>query len=262
MRVLLSGKPGAAARDGLPDRARVLFTNTGREMPQTLDFVAECGQRWGVDIVWLEYRYDNGPRAVRVDHTSASRAGEPFEILIRRKRYLPNPVARFCTAELKLRTARRWLVAQGWDHWTSALGIRADEPRRLGGKPDRQRWTNWYPLAQAGVARRDVARFWQAQPFDLALANVNGRTPLGNCDGCFLKSEAVLAALARDHPARHLWWEQMEALAAGFPQKRPGSVTFRKEYSRAGLRAFIERQGDWVFDVEDALCQADGGECL
>ena len=28
--------------------------NTGKEMPQTLDFVQECGERWGLAIVWLE----------------------------------------------------------------------------------------------------------------------------------------------------------------------------------------------------------------
>lgn len=37
-------------------RVEVTFQNTGREMPQTLDFVAEVGRRWGVLIAWLEYR--------------------------------------------------------------------------------------------------------------------------------------------------------------------------------------------------------------
>ncbi|WP_420585804.1 phosphoadenosine phosphosulfate reductase family protein [Ruegeria sp.] len=249
------------ANNGLPDRVRVIFTNTGREMPQTLDFVAECGARWGVDIVWLEYRYEDAPMAVRVDYASASRKGEPFAALIRRKRHLPNPAARFCTAELKVRTAKRWLVAQGWQHWVSALGIRADEPRRLNTAPDRQRWTTWYPLAAAGVSRHDVARFWAARPFDLALPNLNGRCWLGNCDGCFLKSEADLAALARDYPERHRWWEEMEALAARL-SNRPEGARFRKEYSRAGLRDFVDRQGDWIFETEGALCQASGGECL
>lgn len=33
------------ANGGLPDRAVVTFQNTGREMPQTLDFVQEVGER-------------------------------------------------------------------------------------------------------------------------------------------------------------------------------------------------------------------------
>ena len=39
------------ANGGLPERAVVSFQNTGREMPETLDFVQECGDRWGVRIV-------------------------------------------------------------------------------------------------------------------------------------------------------------------------------------------------------------------
>ena len=38
----------------LPQHLRVTFANTGKEMPQTLDFVRACGERWDVDIVWLE----------------------------------------------------------------------------------------------------------------------------------------------------------------------------------------------------------------
>ena len=91
------------ANAGIPeDRCVVSFQNTGREMPETLDFVQECGARWGVNIVWLEYRPD-APFFEVVSHNSASRAGEPFDALIDRKQYLPNKVTRFCTTELKVR---------------------------------------------------------------------------------------------------------------------------------------------------------------
>ncbi|WP_419738330.1 phosphoadenosine phosphosulfate reductase family protein [Ruegeria sp.] len=242
-----------------PDHVRVIFTNTGREREETLDFVATCGTRWGVEIVWLEYRYGNGPRAVEVDHATASQNGEPFEALIRRKRHLPNVAARYCTAELKVRTAKRWLVGQGWKNWTTALGIRADEQSRLKYDP-KERWQNWYPLAGAGIARRDVAAFWAAQPFDLALAGEDGRTPLGNCDGCFLKSEAVRAALARDDPDRFAWWIEMEALASRL-SNTPSGAYWRKDGSCAELADFVARQGDWIFETEGALCQAEAGEC-
>jgi hypothetical protein len=71
-------------------------------MPQTLDFVRDCGERWNVPIVWVEYAPDGEKqRKFRVvDHRTASRQGEPYEALLRERRYLPNPVTRFCTTQL------------------------------------------------------------------------------------------------------------------------------------------------------------------
>ena len=44
------------AYDGeLPDNFKVCFANTGKEMPETLDFVRDCQEKWGVDITWLEF---------------------------------------------------------------------------------------------------------------------------------------------------------------------------------------------------------------
>jgi len=249
------------ANGNLPERVQVTFQNTGREMPETLDFVQECGERWGVPIVWLEYRPEP-PGFEQVSHNSASRSGEPFEALIEKRRFLPNQQARFCTTELKVRTAKRYLRSLDWDYWTNCVGIRADEQRRL--KPEGvklgDRWTIWQPLAHANVSKHDVALFWRHQPFDLRLANINGGTPMGNCDGCFLKSEAHNAMLARDYPERAAWWEAMEARTRQLTSGT--SATFSKRYSRAELRRFVERQGSWIFDAEGALCQADDGECV
>lgn len=86
----------------LPEDVRVCFANTGKEMPATLDFVRDCGERWNVDIDWLEYSpYGEEQRKFRiVEHATASRNGEPYEALLRERKYLPNPVVRFCTTEL------------------------------------------------------------------------------------------------------------------------------------------------------------------
>ena len=248
------------ANGDLPDRVVVSFQNTGREMPETLDFVQECGDRWGVRIVWLEYRSAD-PRYEVVSHNSASRNGEPFEQLIRKRKFLPNRVARFCTAEMKVHCLARYLRGQKWERWTNAVGIRADEPRRLTGAAPKERYVKWHPLADAGVSRADVSEFWSRQPFNLRLPNVDGRTQLGNCDGCFLKSEAARAALARDYPERAKWWADMEALAQSV-SSRPNDARFREDGTWQQHIDFVQRQGDWIFDTEDALCQADDGECV
>lgn len=253
------------ANGDLPNRVRVTFQNTGREMPQTLDFVAEVGERWNVPIVWLEYRADS-PLYEVVNHNSASRAGEPFEAMIRKKQYLPNQQQRFCTTELKIRTAKRYLMSLGWLHWTNCVGFRADEPARLNRPDPPERWTVWHPLATAGVGRHHVAEFWNAQPFDLRLPNIGGNCWLGNCDGCFLKSEAHVAAFTREFPERAAWWERMEEIVSAASvakgRQRHDDGRFSRRYSRAELRDFMERQGDLALSTEGLLCQANDGECM
>jgi 3'-phosphoadenosine 5'-phosphosulfate sulfotransferase (PAPS reductase)/FAD synthetase len=122
------------ANGGLdPDRVQVVFSNTGREMPQTLDFVAECSHRWGIPITWVEYR--SGPAGQQfetVNHNSAARDGEPFAALVADKAFLPNQRFRICTQSLKVRPARDYLRSLGWERWTVAIGIRADEKHRHG----------------------------------------------------------------------------------------------------------------------------------
>lgn len=247
------------ANGDLPDRVEVAFQNTGREMPQTLDFVQRCSEEWAVPITWLEYTPE-APRFKVVDRGTASEDGEPFEALIRKRRFLPNQVARFCTAELKVHCSTRYARSLGWERWVKAVGIRADESRRIPKSQPKERFSLWHPLNDAGVSKRHVSEFWGKQSFDLELPTRNGATWLGNCDGCFLKSEANLAALARDYPDRHAWWERMEALARTLSTGSGG--TFRPNYTRSELREFVERQGDWIFNDEAYLCQADGGECI
>jgi len=237
------------ANGGLPDTARVVFSNTGREMPATLDFVQEVGQRWNVPITWLEYR-PTKPWFETVSHNSASRDGEPFAALIAKRKALPNQDQRFCSAELKTLTAKRYLVSIGWKRWASAIGFRADEPTRTPRIDNRI--TGWTPLRPANVTKADVARFWHRQPFDLRLPIIKGKTIGGNCDGCFLKSEEYLARLSVYHPARAAWWDQIEQTAGH---------TFSSRFSRAELRRSMERQPELKLSTVGYLCQADGGEC-
>jgi hypothetical protein len=170
----------------LPPEAVVCFANTGKEDEATLEFVRDCAVNWGVPITWLEY--------AEVDFTivtfeTASRNGEPFEALIRKRNYLPNPVTRFCTSELKIRPIGRYLLSLGMAETKteaenmSMIGMRADEQRRAAKIEDKSR----IPLVTAGITKEDVGAFWRKQSFDLGLPNNNGVTMHGNCDLCFLK---------------------------------------------------------------------------
>lgn len=244
------------ANGGLPMDAAVCFANTGKEEEATLRFVRDCGERWGVPIHWLEYRDDESGFAI-VGFDSASRHGEPFEALIRKRGYLPNPVTRNCTSELKIRTMHRFLRPLGWDAWDQCIGIRADEMRRVskirarGHSTETTRETMRMPLADAGVTVRDVGAFWDAQPFNLELPTINGRTLAGNCDLCFLKPAAQIQSLIAERPERAVWWAQIESLALA---SKPTGARFRWDRpSYAEMAKFAADQRDLFDHDEEAI---------
>lgn len=221
------------ANDGLPDEAKVCFANTGKEDEATLRFVRDCGERWGVPITWIEYRNNERGFAV-VDFDTASREGEPFEILVTKKNYLPNPVTRFCTSDLKVTPIARAAP----DHDTM-VGVRADEPRRVGKLRERGLLV---PLVDAGVTQSDVQAFWRNQPFDLGLEFRNGMTLVGNCDLCFLKGAHQIQSLIANKPERAIWWAQQEnRIGARFRSDRP---------SYAQMAQFVAQQRD-MFDANE-----------
>lgn len=217
------------ANNGLPDGAVVCFANTGKEDEATLKFVHDCETNWNVPIVWLEYAdaEESKDRWKIVEFETASRNGGPFEAVIRKKNYLPNPVTRFCTIEMKIRTIANYLLSIGMcdtrseGEYMSWVGIRADEPRRAA-KISRDRT----PLVSAGVGKEEVGNFWKNQSFDLELPNFNGVTYHGNCDLCFLKGESQTRSLIAEKPERAIWWAKMEALALA---SKPDGARFRKD---------------------------------
>jgi 3'-phosphoadenosine 5'-phosphosulfate sulfotransferase (PAPS reductase)/FAD synthetase len=225
--------------NGLPAQAIVCFCNTGKEDESTLQFVHDCETKWNIPIVWLEY--DNSESKFKiVDFESASRDGKPFEHLIYRKKYLPNPVARFCTGELKILTIDRYLKSLGIEEYQTAVGIRADEQRRAAKMVNKLT-----PLIQAGITQKDVQEFWDNNFFNLKLPFNNGITPLGNCDLCFLKGGNQIVSLIADKPERAIWWAEMETKVGG---------TWRSDrppYKE--MLNFVDRQKD-MFSDESIHC--------
>jgi len=242
----------------LPDEAIVCFANTGKEDEATLEFVRDCSERWNVPITWLEYQAAEkvADRWRLVDFDTASRNGEPFEALIRKRNYLPNPVARFCTVELKVRAIHRYLKTIGWTEWDSMLGIRADEPRRLakiGNQDYGKHEEKCAPLGQAGITKEDVGKFWRSQPFDLGLPNNNGVTMHGNCDLCFLKGGSQVLSLIAEKPERAIWWAKMEALALALASKPSGAVFRSDRPSYASMLQFSKDQTNLFDPKEEAI---------
>ena len=226
--------------NGLPEDCLVMFDNTGKEELVTLDFINECSIRWNVSIIWLEYRNSESQFEV-VNYETASRNGEPFEELIKKKGYLPNPIARFCTVDLKILTFERYVKSLGWKEFDNFIGIRADEPRRVAkirANPSdgRKGVTRHMPLAIDNITKYDVMEFWNKQDFDLKLPNINGVTYHGNCDLCFLKGPTQILSLIVEKPERAIWWMNMEKSITN-PNIKNGDV-FRMD--RPNYKSMLE----------------------
>lgn len=236
------------AHGGQPDDLVVSFQNTGLEHPATYDFVKECGGRWGVDVTWLEYCVDEENRHAykRVNYDTASRDGAPFEAAIVKKQYLPNPVARICTVNLKMRTMDRHLksLETHADGCTNAVGLRFDEPRRVHRiKNDNGRADVYCPLYHAGVTEPDILAWWKEQPFDLELPLTGNMA--GNCVGCFLKGRAKLEILAEEMPEHFDWWVRMEEkMGNTFRRDRPTYKAMTASVRAQGALFPIDTPGD------------------
>jgi 3'-phosphoadenosine 5'-phosphosulfate sulfotransferase (PAPS reductase)/FAD synthetase len=211
--------------EGLRPDVHVIFADTGKERQETYNFIGQVLGRWEVS-------------AVRVQ-----RPGQ-FVQLITDKKFLPNPIMRFCTQELKLKPMRDWMLARGYEHWTNVVGIRADEPRRVAKmraaeQTRADKWDIALPLADAGVTESDVMAFWKAQPFDLQL-----KPDEGNCDLCFLKGYDKVRNIVRDRPDLAEWWAQQEERIGG---------TFRND--RPSYRAMLNQPDLFKDAVTDDLIE-------
>lgn len=228
-----------------PENYLIIFENTGKEHPATLDFIHECSIRFTWNIVWLEYRYGNSFEVV--NYESASRDGRPFSELIAWKGgFLPNTAMRYCTNQLKIETCRRYLQSIGYTQWTSYNGIRYDEPRRWSKMNNAPGYVDVeMPLVGWKVKKSDVLAFWEKQDFDLRV-----KEPYGNCDCCFLKGKGKLAIIAREQPHLLDWWIGHEKNNGG---------TFKKEISYRALRDAAHAQPQ-LFDNDpsfECFCNID-----
>jgi 3'-phosphoadenosine 5'-phosphosulfate sulfotransferase (PAPS reductase)/FAD synthetase len=214
----------------LPPDVHFTFQNTGRELPQTLEFVDALQKRWGVPLVWLEYDRVYGdlerPRYKIVTFETASRNSEPFDRFLKyyddyRKAekdeppILPNVANRMCSDRMKIKATEWYMRHLGYDDWDTYLGIRADEQIRFhrqmrANEKGGRRWESVMPLYRAGVTKRDVNAYWASQDLDLAI----------DSDGCFMKHDLKLIRMFQEYPERGVWWINQE--------QRTGQV-FRKD---------------------------------
>ena len=249
----------------LPDDVHVTYANTGKEMPETLDFINDCAVNWNVNVRWLELDiHDERPiyRTKEVTYETASRNGEPFEALIKRKKMLPNVVARLCTIHMKIDVMNRFMRSHGYKEWANVIGLRYDEPKRVAKQrkqndSGKNKWTSLVPLYDNKVMVEDVALFWENNEFDLGLPNHSGKTLAGNCDLCFLKGTRTLIKLIKEKPELADWWieqeQKIEKLNKGteYENKKVSTDKFNRSRSYTDLVELARLDAKQISMFED-----------
>ena len=184
-----------------------IFANTGKELPQTLEFINKCDKEWNLNIVWLEANVilEKGVATSFkiVNYKTASRNGKPFEDML--KKYpLPNNIASNCTRELKQRPIEKFVKSLKYKEVYTAMGIRFDERHRESNLAQKQNII--YPLIyDLKVDNKFIRDWWDRQSFDLDLKDYEG-----NCDLCFKKSLKKRLTIIKENPNISNWWLEME----------------------------------------------------
>lgn len=180
---------------------RFVFMDTGAEHPKTYDFVRDAVAHWGIDLVCLrvvvnpELGKGNGYRIVGLDEIGPDLT--PWIDMLR-KYGTPYVGGEFCTDRMKLGPFRKYCDEHiGKKAYNTWIGIRADEPKRLTGKPPVH-----YLAEISDFGKQDVIEWWSKQPFDLQIPE-----HLGNCVFCIKKSIQKVALAAKDEPelAKQFW---------------------------------------------------------
>lgn len=188
-----------------------IFANTGWEHHKTIEFVnnndIDNRERFGVEPIWVEAVVHAGRVACThklVTYETASRDREPM-IEVIKKYGLPNAAYPHCTRELKENPIHDYVEnVLGWknnsksdfERYNTALGIRIDEPKRL--KESNTPQNKVYPLAnwsEDKPDKLDILDWWEDYHFDLGIPE-----HLGNCVGCFRKSDKKCMKAYRDAP--------------------------------------------------------------
>lgn len=176
---LSGGKDSSALaiymRDRVPEM-EYAFCDTGKELPETYEYLARIEAYLGKTIVRL-----NAERGF--DHWLEIYGG-----------YLPSSRMRWCTRQLKLKPFETYV---GSDQVISYVGIRADEDREgyISTKPNIK---PVFPFKDDGVAKADVIRILQESGVGLP-SYYEWRSRSG-CYFCFFQQKNEWLGLQERHP--------------------------------------------------------------
>ena len=184
-----------------PD-AEVIYMDTGAEHPKTYEFIRNFAEMFGINITCLRVVPNPEMRkASTYEILSVGEIGpdlEPWRRMLRKYGH-PYVGGAFCTDRMKTVPFTKYCDEKyGKGNYERWLGIRCDEPKRLG-----NRGPGFHYLADiSDFEKQDILEWWSQQSFDLGIEE-----HLGNCVFCIKKSLQKVALAAKDEPklAEEFW---------------------------------------------------------
>jgi 3'-phosphoadenosine 5'-phosphosulfate sulfotransferase (PAPS reductase)/FAD synthetase len=167
------------------------FTDTGYELPETNDFVDQLEEKLGY-IHRLNDRSLNGIEG-RGDKTFS-------HLLKEHNNYLPSQRDRWCTIQMKLKPFESWadsFIKNGYEI-KNYVGIRADEPNRMGFMAAEKAIESVFPFREDGIVKSDIENILQRNGLELP-AYYNWRSRSG-CSFCFYQQKIEWLKLMEKHP--------------------------------------------------------------
>lgn len=181
-----------ARREGA--EVHYVFLDTGAEHPATYEFIRNIVAQWGIPLVCLRAKLSPekgvGPTYQVVDVADIGPDLVPWREMLRIYG-APDASRPHCTNKMKSIPYDKYCDERfGRGSYTTWLGIRVDEPLRLGEKPGTRH------LAEISkFKKQDILNWWAKQPFDLGIFE-----HLGNCVFCVKKSLGKVNLATRDEP--------------------------------------------------------------
>lgn len=154
-----------------------VFTDTGWEHQPLYDWIGHVEQRLGIEVIRIK------------------REGETLPEYIKRSKFYPSGMARFCTRMFKIEPMDDFLRDK--TPCEIMIGLNAEETGRTGNHGLIEGVTYRYPLIELGLTRQNCIDILKEH--DL-LPKYPGYMRRGGCVGCFWKSKKEYALMAIESP--------------------------------------------------------------
>jgi len=236
------------------DDVDFIYMDTGAEHPKTYEFIQKVNEEFlDNKLVCLRVKINSelgkGNSYDVVDINDCKPDLKPFKDMMGKYGTPYNPSGGFCTLMMKTEPFDRYCKGV-YGEYTSWLGIRKDEPKRLKDMQtaqidafgEQKESKHRYLAEISDFDKQDILDWWSDQPFNLEI-----EPNLGNCVFCIKKGANLIALAERDEPEMAQEFITAYKKAAHRPRndKQSKEIMYRDGNS---LESIIAKHSDFTDD--------------